>query len=72
MRDEIAPLDRKHAHLPDFELDPVERQFRQQLDQRMFAFANFNDQLAVCVQVLRRLRQDPQREVQPVVARAQA
>ena len=72
MRDQIAALDREHAHLADREFDPVQRQLRQQADECLFALADFHDQPALLGQMLRRRRQDTQREIQAVLACFQA
>ena len=66
--DEVAARNREYAHLAYFEFDPVERQAWQQLVQRPFAFAYLYDEPAVGTEVLRRLVEDVQGEVEPVVA----
>ena len=70
--DQVRAFGDEDAHLPDLELDPGQRQFRQQLDQGAFGLADFADQQAVAVQMQRRIAQDPQREIQAVVAGTQA
>ena len=72
VRNEVVAPDRKDAHLPHLELDPRERDFRQLFDQGCLALADFDDQDASCVQMFGGIAQDFQREVEPVVAGAQA
>ena len=71
MLDQIIAIEQKNAHLPDVELDPVERHFRQQCRERLLAFADLDDEDAFVGQMIRRLDEDAHREVEPVVARAQ-
>jgi hypothetical protein len=69
---QIGALHREDAHLSDLELDPAERQFRQQFDQGALGLAHFADQQPVFGQVLRRVAQDAQGEIQAIVSGTQA
>ena len=68
---QIAAFGDEHAHLPDLELDPRQRQLRQQAAERALGLADFADQHTVLGEVQRRVAEDAQRQIQAVVARAQ-
>jgi len=72
MLDQIGAVDQEYAHRADVELDPVERQLRQQCDQRVLALADLHDQHAVLGQVVGRLGKDAHREIQAVLAGGEA
>ena len=58
MRNQIRTLSNEDAHLPHLELDPRERQFRQQCGQCMLGLAHFTDQQTLVGQVIGRIAQD--------------